>query len=75
MPVYKRTDQRVSFDKNLNATDVTGARDVEIQIRSDGKVIWINEGSRCLLRVCCIAGQIKIEDMRPAKGECVRIPV
>jgi len=45
--------------------DVTGPEVVEISIRRDGKVVWVNVDGICLFRAC----QIKIlslEDHRPS---------
>jgi hypothetical protein len=43
--------------------DVTGPQLVEIQIRSDGKVIWVNIDGVCLLR-CCRIESLRIDDAR-----------
>jgi len=43
--------------------DVTGADVVEISIREDGKVVWINVDGMCACRVCRI-GEIIIDDRR-----------
>lgn len=38
---------------------------VEISIRADGAVLWVNIGNRCFLRVCRIPhGHIIIDDRR-----------
>ena len=34
--------------------DITGAKTVEVLIRSDGKVLWINTEEGCVLRICRI---------------------
>lgn len=34
--------------------DVTAPQDVEVKIRSDGKVVWVNVDGICLFRVCRI---------------------
>lgn len=34
--------------------DITGADNVEIQIREDKKVIWVNVQGVCVLRICQI---------------------
>ncbi len=39
--------------------DITGIDDVEILIRHDGKVVWIN-GPTCRVRICGIRGEIII---------------
>lgn len=61
-----RSDQKVMYDPVNQAIDVTGCEDLEIQIRWDGKVLWINDKDRCLLRVCQIKGKIEIKDQRDA---------
>ena len=43
--------------------DVTGADVVEISIREDGKVVWINVDGMCACRVCRIK-EIIIDDRR-----------
>ena len=43
--------------------DITGAKIVEVSIRSDGKVIWINVDGVCRLRVCQIE-HLEIDDRR-----------
>jgi hypothetical protein len=40
----------------LQLLDITGAENVEVLIREDKKVIWINVNGLCRLRIC----QIKI---------------
>lgn len=34
--------------------DITGAKDVQIQIRGDQRVIWVNVDGMCRLRICQI---------------------
>ena len=46
--------------------DITGADDVEIEITSDGRVIFINAPD-CRMRICGIRGKIKITDKRPRR--------
>jgi len=43
--------------------DITGIDDVEIRIRSDGKVIWVN-GPDCKVRICSIRGVVNVVDER-----------
>lgn len=43
--------------------DLTGPRVVEVSVRQDGKVIWINVDGICRLRACQIETLI-IEDRR-----------
>ena len=44
--------------------DITGAKDIEITIRADGKVVWINTIDRCIVRICRISETIIIVDNR-----------
>ena len=44
--------------------DVTGAEDVEIVIRSDGRVIWVNLDGLLLLRICRIKNVRLIDERR-----------
>lgn len=49
--------------------DITGSEEVEIKIRNDGKVIWINTAERAaVLRICQIK-KLDLIDERPAKGD------
>lgn len=43
--------------------DITGADDVQVVIRNDGRVLWINAPD-CRVRICCIRGAIEIVDCR-----------
>ena len=45
-------------------TDITGPGIVEIQVRADGKVVWVNVDGICRLR-CCQIKQLKLDDERP----------
>jgi len=47
--------------------DITGAELLEIVIRRDGKVIWLNDAKGCLVRICRIKGHITIRDDRQYK--------
>ena len=47
--------------------DITGADDVDISIRYDGKVIWVNTALGCKLRICSIRGDVNISDARKGK--------
>lgn len=59
------SDIRDTFMHNL---DIIGTDEIEIRIRSDGKVLWVNTGYGCKLRICRIQGNITIIDERPAKS-------
>lgn len=41
---------------------------VEITIRKDGKVVWINADGFCVFRVCQLNGQVIIHDERTAQN-------
>jgi hypothetical protein len=41
---------------------------LDIEIKQDGKVIWINSPQRCLVRICKIKGKIRIIDRRKRNG-------
>lgn len=43
--------------------DITGSKCVQIEIRSDGKVLWINNEEGCLMRICEIE-HLEIIDKR-----------
>lgn len=44
--------------------DITAPDVVEVEIRSDGKVVWINVDGKCALRACRIK-RLVINDGRP----------
>jgi len=50
--------------EKLKSLDITGTEGVEVKIRHDGKVLWINtiEGG-CVLRICQIK-ELVLEDAR-----------
>lgn len=48
-------------------TDLTGAHNVEVRIRADGKVMWINIDDVCRLRICQIDGAVIVHDERDDK--------
>ena len=50
----------LDWEKSL---DVTGAEHVEVEIRSDGSVLWVNVDGTLALRVCR-AKSITIKDER-----------
>jgi hypothetical protein len=37
---------------------------LKIEIKQDGKVIWINSPEGCLVRICQIKGKLRIIDRR-----------
>lgn len=42
--------------------DITGADNVEIQIRRDSKVIWVNVQGVCVLRICQIKNLVLTDE-------------
>ncbi len=46
-------------------TDITAPGVVEVSVRDDGKVVWVNVDGKCELRACQI-GAIVLDDRRPA---------
>ena len=51
---------------DFDTLDVTGPTtgEVEVSIREDGRVLWVNVGGVCLLRICRIVGEVQIDDRR-----------
>lgn len=46
-------------------TDITGSGTVEVHVRHDGKVLWVNTAENgCVLRICRI-NKIYVQDDRP----------
>lgn len=43
--------------------DITAPEVIEISIREDGRVVWINNGEKCLFRACRIE-KLVIDDRR-----------
>lgn len=56
---------KASWDGQL--LDITGADAVEVEVKRDGKVLWVNVCGICRLRVCQIDDEIVIRDKRPKK--------
>lgn len=52
--------------------DITGANIVDVQIRADGTVIWVNVDGVCKLRICRIE-KLTVEDNRP-EGDMIGSP-
>lgn len=46
--------QPTTLEMADNMMDITGASEVEIIVRHDQKVIWVNVNGACALRVCRI---------------------
>lgn len=57
--------------RRFESLDITGddGAGVEVQIRQDGKVLWINALGRCVLRICKITGSITVNDERALTSE------
>ena len=53
--------------KNLTSLDVTAPIHVEIVIRSDGTVIWVNIDGICRLRACRITKLTLNDERTPAE--------
>jgi hypothetical protein len=49
--------------KVTSMIDIAEPEVVEIRIRSDGKVIWVNVNGKCYLRICQIK-HLDLEDER-----------
>lgn len=47
--------------------DISGAKHVEVQLRQDGKVLWVNKDGRCVLRICMIENPVKFDLPRPRR--------
>jgi hypothetical protein len=52
---------------DFNMVDIISPKNVQIQIKKDGKVVWINVDGACRLR-CCRIGQLEIIDERELKS-------
>lgn len=50
-----------SYEPTMGQLDITGAGDIEIKVRNDKKVIWVNIDGLCVLRVCRIKGKVVVE--------------
>lgn len=48
--------------------DITGAEEVQIVIRNDSKVIWVNTEKGCVFRICQIK-KLEVDDRRKIKNE------
>ena len=57
-------EPRISMDK---VSDMVGAEFVEVEIRHDGKVLWINRDGVCVCRICRI-DEIRVLDRRVKHG-------
>jgi len=58
--------------RNQNFLDLFDSGEIEIKIKSDGKVIWVNtERHGCVLRICRIEGKITVVDERRWRERCL----
>jgi hypothetical protein len=57
----------MSFSENI--VDICISEQCTLQIREDGRVLWLNDPQRCLLRVCthpeATGISFKVDDQRP----------
>jgi hypothetical protein len=53
----------VMLDKTHSMVDITAPNIVEVQVRYDGRVVWVNVDGLCRLRACQI-GNLAIHDSR-----------
>lgn len=58
------TNMHIRSEQQYSCTDIAGAETVELQIRNDGKVVWINIDGICRFRVQRFE-QLLITDERP----------
>lgn len=56
-----------NLERMNNMQDITRPEIVEIQIRSDGKVVWVNVDGVCALRACNIKEVIVIDERQKEK--------
>jgi hypothetical protein len=54
--------------KQGKTVDITGAEVVEVLIRNDGSVVWVNIDGICILRVCRVK-KLELNDLRPQHGQ------
>lgn len=52
----------------ITQLDITHPQVVEVRIREDGTVLWVNVDGICRLRICQI-GHLKLNDDRPGPAE------
>lgn len=49
--------------ESLEMTDITNPHYVEVKIRCDGRVVWVNVNGICRLR-CCMIENLELIDER-----------
>ena len=52
--------------RKIEMLDITGANEVEIEVRHDNSVIWVNVDGVCALRICRIK-RVTLIGSRPSK--------
>lgn len=55
----------------MSSIDITEPEVVQVDIKSDGKVIWINVNGICMFRACRIKN-LEINDGRKINGEEIK---
>jgi hypothetical protein len=55
--------RRAAESSSRRALDITGAKAVEVRVRADGTVLWVNVDGICALRVCQVQVLV-VEDKR-----------
>jgi len=56
------------MEKPLEMLDITAPKVVDITIRSDGKVVWVNVDGICRFRACRIQETLVVHDERGAEN-------
>ncbi len=62
-----KTDTDWPAQIDVHMWDIAGANVVEVSIKEDGKVVWINLDGKCILRVCRVKNMV-VDDRRSDKG-------
>lgn len=55
--------QREQSNEPKGMVDISEPRHVEVRVRNDGKVVWINVDGTCVLR-CCKIKKLEVVDER-----------
>ena len=54
-------------ETEIRLLDITAPEGVQIQIRADGEVVWVNVDGICRLRICQIPHKgLTLDDERPS---------
>ena len=62
----------IKIATNDQMIDITAPSDVEVKIRSDGKVVWVNVDGICKFRACQI-GKLELVDERKEVKDAAKI--